>query len=652
MKYILFILIALLLGAAKANSTPTQDSLFQIYLSPISHDTLKANVLAKLGFRYMNSNLDSMLWAGKEGLKLSEKSNYTRGKAKNYNIIGIYYAYQSRYDSAAKYFESALGIFEQLNDTSGISSQLNNIGEIYRLMGDYDKTISYYFKSLKIEESLKNDPGIAISLNNIGSFYINNQPNLKKAKSYLLQGLKVFERIKDNNGQAMVYGNLGELFRHEEKYDSAVVALSKAVALDSAVQNLHGLSSDYINLGNVYHLMHRTDEAIKTYERSYQLSKEIGELQLQCISLNNIGAVLIERGNNIEDLKKAIEVTQKSYALAVEIDGPDEKRKALRNFADGYEKLGDAKLALTYFRQWQSINDSIFSAEKNEKITEIETRYQTEKKEQENSKLKAENATKDLELSRKNNFLLTLAIAIILLLAGGLIFYQRYKARKEKELSTAIIKEREEGLKAVFDATEQERRRIAKDLHDGVGQQMSALKLQWSILAEKMSAGNKATEADLLGQLTKILDDAANDVRKISHQMMPRTLQEKGLAFALSELLKKSFLLTDFITDFDTNCEDYRLDEKKELSLYRIAQELLNNVIKHSKANQVSVQLIKSRQWLTLVVEDNGVGIANLKSDGIGLMSMNSRISTVNGDIHLEPSPNSGTVATVRIPIA
>lgn len=651
MKYTISWLIILFLWVHQTFSTPTQDSLFQIYLSPASHDTLRANALAKLGFRYMNSHLDSMLWAGQEGLRLSEKSNYISGKAKNYNIIGIYYAYQSRYDSAAKYFENALEIFQQLNDSSGISGQLNNIGEIYRLLGDYDKTIFYYLKSLELEEQLHNELGIATSLNNIGSFYINNQPNLNKAKSYLQKSLKVFERIKDSNGQAMVYGNLGELFRHLEKYDSSEVALLKAIALDSANQNLHGLSSDYVNLGNVYHLMQRSNEAIETYQRSLDLSTEIGELQLQSIALNNIGAVLIERGNNVADLKKAIELTQKSYALAVEIDGPDEKRKALRNFADAYEKLGESKLALDYFKQWQTINDSIFSAEKNEKIVEIETRYQTEKKEQENTKLKAENATKDLELSKKNNFLLTLAIALILFVGGGFIFYQRYKSRKEQELSLAIIKEREDGLKAVFDATEQERRRIAKDLHDGVGQQMSALKLQWSILSEKMSSASKTAEANLLGQLTKILDAAANDVRNISHQMMPRTLQEKGLAFALNELLKKSFLLTDFTTDFDTNCEEYRMDEKKELSLYRIAQELLNNVIKHSKANHVSVQLIKSRQWITLIVEDNGIGIANLKSDGIGLLSMNSRISTVNGDINLEPSPNSGTVATVRIPL-
>ena len=133
--------------------------------------------------------------------------------------------------------------------------------------------------------------------------------------------------------------------------------------------------------------------------------------------------------------------------------------------------------------------------------------------------------------------------------------------------------------------------------------------------------------------------------------MMPRALTELGLIEAISDMLEKSLGMSTIKYEFEHFGIDERLSEKVEVSLYRVTQELINNIIKHSNAKKVNVQLLKNAGKVILIVEDDGKGISISKTDGHGLLNMKSRINTLHGELNLEPSPNSGTLATIRIPI-
>jgi len=135
--------------------------------------------------------------------------------------------------------------------------------------------------------------------------------------------------------------------------------------------------------------------------------------------------------------------------------------------------------------------------------------------------------------------------------------------------------------------------------------------------------------------------------------MMPRILQEDGLIPALSDMLEKSFRFSPIQYEFEHYGISDRFREGVEIGLYRISQELVNNIIKHSGANRVSVQLFKNGKYLVLLVEDNGKGFEmnELEKSGIGLMNITSRVETIQGEFNLSPSPQSGTLATIRIPI-
>ena len=218
----------------------------------------------------------------------------------------------------------------------------------------------------------------------------------------------------------------------------------------------------------------------------------------------------------------------------------------------------------------------------------------------------------------------------------------------EKEKNDAIVIEKEKGLKALIDAQEEERNKIARELHDGVVQQMGSIILKSRKLFSKKKLTNEKESQELL----QSLENSNKDLRNISHQMMPRALKELGIIPALNDLLEGSLALLDIKYNIEHFNIEKRLPQKIEVTIYRITQELINNIIKHSKANEVSVQLFNTHDSIVLIVEDNGVGFSSQKSKkGIGLLNITSRLDMVNGNVNFEPSPKSGTLVTIKIPL-
>ncbi len=234
------------------------------------------------------------------------------------------------------------------------------------------------------------------------------------------------------------------------------------------------------------------------------------------------------------------------------------------------------------------------------------------------------------------------------------MIWQGNRKRLQAERDAAIIDEREQGLNAVITATEEERQRIAKDLHDGVVQSLTGIRLNMAQQARLLTDLSPEAKSSLK-ETTSNLDDSISEIRGISHQMMPRALQETGLVPALEDMLEKSLGSTDIKFEFEHHrVEGERYESRKEVSLYRIAQELVNNVIKYSEAKAVSVQLFKTKSHLALIVEDNGKGFEyedQANRNGIGLMNIASRVQAVQGELDYQPSPKQGTVATIRIPL-
>ena len=233
------------------------------------------------------------------------------------------------------------------------------------------------------------------------------------------------------------------------------------------------------------------------------------------------------------------------------------------------------------------------------------------------------------------------------------LFYNRYRLRKKAELDAAVIREQQLGLDAVIEAQEAERKRIARELHDGIAQEMAAIRMGFSVLQHKLTAASPQ-EAERIGELAQQLDQSCTEVRSISHVMMPPTLEQQGLAPSLELLLHNTLQYSELNYLFEHTDVPENLNEKTKLGLYRIAQELLNNIIRHAKATRVVLMLYPAGNHLLLRVEDDGQGFdfeqARAKGN-MGLLNIISRVSTLGGTFHAEPGQPRGTFVTVRVPI-
>lgn len=252
---------------------------------------------------------------------------------------------------------------------------------------------------------------------------------------------------------------------------------------------------------------------------------------------------------------------------------------------------------------------------------------------------------RSLPFWKKSWFIGVLIILAIVLIIGVYSFIGFLKSKRQNKLNQIRIEEQQKGLSAIIHAQEEERKRIAKDLHDGIVQQLGGLKLGLQRVFSKM-------QTDETQKIVEILDDSTNELRALSHQMMPRALGELGLIPALTDMLENSLGNSDISYKFEHFGIEGRLKETVEIAIYRIAQELVNNVIKHSSANKVNIQLMKNSKNVVFIVEDNGRGMNSSESSrGIGLMNIASRLDSLKGIVNFEPSPESGTLATIRIPL-
>jgi signal transduction histidine kinase len=314
------------------------------------------------------------------------------------------------------------------------------------------------------------------------------------------------------------------------------------------------------------------------------------------------------------------------------------------------------KKASDLYLEFKSMRDSLYNIEKDEKIEQIKVQYETEKKEKallkekaENERLEKEKALADIRVYNRNKWIIGISSVGLIIIFFLLFISQRNKRKSQAEKDAAIIEERERGMKAIFEAQEEERKRIAKDLHDGIGQQVSAIKMFFQSLS-KSFLNDKPEFKDDVEKISHMITEAGTDVRTISHQMMPRALTELGLVAALEDMIDKSFSKSEINCKFEHYNISDRLPQHVEIGLYRITQELLNNIIKHSGALRVDVQLMKVKNHCVLIVQDDGKGLDDKdKSDGIGMMNITNRLRSLNGEMNMESALGQGTTATIRI---
>ncbi|MCK9451048.1 MAG: sensor histidine kinase [Bacteroidales bacterium] len=567
--------------------------------------------------------------------------------------LGVLHFYQASLDSALYYYQNALGVFERIGEETESVKTKKNIGLVYSNQGDYPEAIKMLMEVHAYFESINDTVSNIANFNDIGNaFALSN--NDDKALAYQFKALELLAQFPNPSLEGNVYNSIGYVYAGKEQLDSAVYYYEKSLKLKERYGNVYSQLNTRNNLCECYSRLDKYEKAILCYEQLIPLQREVNDQEGLFRAYLNIA----NENAKLKNYQKAIRLLDDIVPLLNSIS-------TLKNQMDFYRNLqwilagsGNYKKAYEAQKLYQTLRDSLFNEEKNHQIIELSTKYEVEKK---NSQL-AENKEQltaaqnemliaQLHVKNRNFWLLALGLISLLVILISVFLIQRQRAESALEKSQAVIAERDRGTLALVDAQEEERLRIAKELHDGVGNQLLALHLKWQSLDKKIDFDKVVKKEFEAG--SKMLKDVMDEVRSVSHQMMPKVLSEFGLIPAIEEMLHRSLSTTTIKHRFDASAVNQKLDKKLEVAIYRILQELINNVIKHSNATEVQVQLFSNPGYLILILEDDGKGIPTDKNpaDGIGLTSIRSRLHTINGEFSIVPGPYTGTLVTIRIPI-
>jgi len=541
-------------------------------------------------------------------LALESKNKNSNGIAKAYNNLGATYAELYKQDSAVVNYLKSIDISEKSGDYSAVASAYSNLGNLYTNQQSYEKGVGYLEKALKIRLEHGEEKKCIYTYNNLSVAY-SNKGDIPKALEYAKKGGDLAIKYDNKYLAGVILGGICHLLLEQKKGEEAIPYCEKSIAYLEEAKRNKNLVFPLVNLAGVYNLLNKPEKSLVYSRKGY-------EIMMNEKLIDPLGVYYEEMGKS-------------------------------------YEKLDKYKDAIGWYKKLMILNDSLFKSENVRSLADIDTKYQTQKKETEIAQQNLKIAQQQSSLFRQRTWIITLFLSILVIGLLGSLYYNRLRLKQKTLMDAAIIKEQRLGLNAVIEAQDAERKRIAKDLHDGIAQELVALHLGISALKHKL-VKTAPTEAKELNELSQQLDDSCTEVRNISHTMMPPTLELHGLAPSLELLLRNTFQHTSLQFEFDSENIPGNLDEKVEIGVYRIAQELLNNIVKHSNAAQVWVKLFRSDNSLVLRIEDNGKGFdyeqARMKGS-MGLLNILSRVSTLDGIFSFEPADKSGAVSLVKIPI-
>lgn len=607
-----------------------------------------------------------------------KKINDQKALSVLYHNAGAMFTEKTEPKLALIYLIKSLEIQELLNDTKTIGATQNNIGRLFYQTKNFPKAIEYFNKSIKSNYLSQDWRNLGIAHVNIANVYVdlNDYP---KAIEELNKSLVYFNKVDFKRGMQVVYNNMGAMNIRQQNYEAAIPLLKKGLELANINQSKAGVALIEQNIGFSLSGLKQYKEALIWFEKAEQTAIDnkaddysFGEIYNHRSSLDsamgNYQSALIYRTKymrinekfmgdkvikEVNELQTKYETQKKEYAISLLNKSDSIKSLEIANqqlainqslfkIAEQKLKLADANL--------QIISDSLLLTEQNQRL--LKAKLDSSFKEAKIVRLAEQNRIKELEVSRKNNQIVIVLISVGFLSLIIYFVYRRNKSIQEKAYQQKLFEQQKNAAIAVIDSEEKERKRIASDLHDGVGQLMSAAWMNLQALKNQISELNSA-EADLLDKSLTLVNESCNEVRQVSHNMMPNALLLKGLVNAVQEFIGqinqrniKINLTTEGLSD--------NLPSHIETVLYRVIQESVNNVIKHAKASKLDISIIKSLDGIDVMIEDNGIGFnlnnAN-QNNGIGLSNIKSRIQYLEGTVEWNTSEKNGTLVAIFIPL-
>lgn len=589
--------------SARALPAGSRADSLQRLLSASRPDTSRVQLLIEMAWERTDDNPLVGVEYGQRGLRLARRLEYPVGECRALLMLGWAFMRTGNYTTAIQTQVQARRLAERIGYAGGIIHADNALGYAHLEQGSQRLSLRYFRRAIALAEQQHNVVLLTPILGNIGRAHL----------------------------------ELGQP-------DSAWYFTWRGYQLDLQQHDMHSEIGDLSILGDIAARRQQPNQARYFYQQT--IARAVGMPVSYAISRAYLGLSRLARAQQ----QPAAALRYAQQALAAGQAGSYAKGvfEASDYLADLYATQGNSADAYRFLRAAAATRDSLFSQAR---MSQVQALSFSEELHQQELAEQGERAA----AQRRQNMLL-LALAGLVGTAGfGYLLISRRHLRREVEFVQERQRLERRYAEDILDAEQKERRRVGADLHDSVGQLLSAAKMTLSALQHQLRL-TEIAHKDLFANTLETLDEAVREVRSISHKLVSNALTRHGLAKAVGSLLTRLTLPPSHLQVRleVAGLEEQRLDSTLENILFRMVQELVHNVTKHAQASEITVRLLATSHQLRIVVADNGQGFRQQQSPvaaGIGLRNVESRVAYLNGQLQITSAPGQGTSVVLHIPL-
>jgi len=634
LKAIIFCLSLFFASTLFSQSVFFRDILHQI-IKKSADDTLKVFSYYNYGETFETENPDSAFYYYKKGKALSDKLNYQKGKSTYVSYSIVILNNQGKFKEALMLCKKLVEELEKGSSKNELAAAYINIGSEWQYLSDLEQAAQFYLKAAKLAEETGNRKFQRVANNNLASVF-NSLQQYEKGKMYAKKSLQIAKELNDDYSIASSTINIATSETFLKQYNEAVAHFKEVELLGIKMEDNIIIMDGWLGIADNYSEINKGAEAEAFYKKVIEVSKKINAPEYELYGCMGISKYLIS-AKKFEAAKPYVE---EGIEIAKLLGTRIELKDLYLRASELFEAAGNPAASLQWHKKFVALNDSVLNEKNVSNINLLEIQFETEKKEQ---KIQLQEAM----ISKKNilNFVLIGSSAALLIIS--VLSYRSYRQTKKLQDERIATLEKEKQLsatQALLKGQEEERNRLAQDLHDGLGGLLSGVKLQLGamkgnlILSEEM--GKTFNNA-----LYK-LDESISEMRRVAHNMMPEALMKLGLQQALQDYCDSLSESQPFALNCEFHGLEKRMEPATEIVVYRIVQELLNNTVKHSGATTILAQVIRNDNSLSITVEDNGKGF-NMDDAtidrGMGLKNIQSRVDYLKGQIDIKSAEGKGT---------
>ncbi|HUR30832.1 MAG TPA: sensor histidine kinase [Saprospiraceae bacterium] len=553
----------------------------------------------------------------------------------------------SQKEDALKYASQAIAIAHKVADPELLLRSYFQKASIFGQEDNIDSALVYYQHVISFHRAGLDPYYASGAYSFIGEIY-NSIGNLQKAEEYLLKGY----RLANTDEYSKMFA-LSPVIQYYASHDNPKYLTYLDTLANSDFYKKASPASFMAHFESFLALDESSDE------RKEKTLSEVYTYSITHSSLTNQIGYGFKLYDHLDKLKRYDEAHHLLLELrqkAIEVKNGYQLSTIAHSLYENSKSRGELDSALIYLEQHSHLRDSLLSDENTDRISELNIKFESAQKDHEIAQQKA----RILQERRDRNFFIILAFLLSALAILVYVFF-RNRARTLKRIAQTekvihrqdterLQKENEVAqLTATLESQEKERNRIARDLHDGIGSMMSGISSQIEFLHSQPVFENSGHSQ--LAQLRELVKDATSELRRTSYELMPAKLLRLGLEPAISDICLNLLIKNGIQPSLEINADLTTLNPEQQLTLYRIIQELFNNIVKHSEAKQVLIQFNQYYNEISLVVEDDGKGfnVANQKlNGGLGLGSLVSRVNLLKGFLDIASMPGEGTTVTVN----